>query len=91
MQASKLPLKTWFLAMYPLSQSKTGISALALSRYLGISYPSAWLMHHKLMAAMAERQERYKLAGDVQIDDAYLGGEISGARRAAARPTRRRS
>ncbi len=30
--ASKLPLRTWFLAIYLMTQGKNGISALELSR-----------------------------------------------------------
>jgi transposase-like protein len=56
MEATKLPLTTWFLAIYLLSQAKTGLSALALKRQLGVSYPTAWRIHHKLMTAMADRE-----------------------------------
>jgi transposase-like protein len=35
MQGSKLPLTQWFLAIYLVSQAKTGLSALALKRTLG--------------------------------------------------------
>jgi transposase-like protein len=80
MAATKLPLTTWFLAIYLLSQAKTGLSALALMRQLGVSYPTAWRIHHKLMSAMTEREDRYVLHGSVQIDDAYLGGERSGGK-----------
>jgi len=80
MQGTKLPLTVWFLAIYLISQAKTGLSALALMRHLGVSYPTAWLIHHKLMQAMAEREERYVLEGQVQVDDAYLGGERSGGK-----------
>lgn len=79
-QGSKLPLTSWFLAIHLISQAKTGLSALALKRQLGVSYPTAWLMHHKLMQAMAAREERYVLEGKVQIDDAYLGGEHPGGK-----------
>ena len=79
-QGTKLALTVWFLAIYLVSQAKTGLSALALRRHLGVSYPTAWLIHHKLMQAMAEREERYVLEGQVQIDDAYLGGERSGGK-----------
>ncbi|PWG60974.1 hypothetical protein DEM34_18825 [Spiribacter halobius] len=48
MRGTKLPLTVRFLAICLLSQAKTGLSALALARHLGVSYPSAWLMHHKL-------------------------------------------
>ncbi len=79
-QGTKLPLTIWFLAIYLISQAKTGLSALALRRQLGVSYPTAWLIHHKLMQVMAEREERYVLEGNVQVDDAYLGGERSGGK-----------
>ncbi len=79
-QGTNLPLTTWFLAIYFISQAKTGLSALALKRHLGVSYPTAWLMHHKLMQAMAEREDHYLLSGNVQMDDAYLGGERSGGK-----------
>lgn len=80
MQGTRLPLTTWFLAIYLISQAKTGLSALALKRQLGVSYPTAWLTHHKLMQVMADREERYVLEGKVQVDDAYLGGERSGGK-----------
>ncbi len=79
-QGTKLPLTVWFLAIYLISQAKTGLSSLALKRQLGVSYPTAWLMHHKLMQAMAVREERYLLDGKVQVDDAYLGGERTGGK-----------
>lgn len=75
---TKLPLTTWFLAIYLISQAKTGLSALALKRQLGVSYPTAWLVHHKIMCAMAEREDAHQLTNVVQMDDAYLGGELSG-------------
>ena len=52
---TKLSLRLWFMAIYLISQAKTGLSALALERPLRVSYPTAWLIHHKLMAATAVR------------------------------------
>lgn len=79
-QGTKLALTTWFLAIYLISQAKTGVSALALKRHLGVSYPTAWLIHHKLMQAMSDRENRYVLEGTVHVDDAYLGGERTGGK-----------
>lgn len=79
--ASRLPLRKWFLAMYFMTQSKTNISALALKRHMGVSYPTAWLVKHKLMQTMAEREDRRQLAGRVIADDAYLGGVTAGGKR----------
>ena len=47
-------------------------------RQLGVSYRTAWLVHHKIMCAMAEREDAHQLINVVQMDDAYLGGELSG-------------
>jgi transposase-like protein len=79
-QGTKLALTVWFLAIYLISQAKTGLSALALKRQLGVSYPTAWLIHHKLMQAMLDREQHYVLEGQIQVDDAYLGGERSGGK-----------
>jgi transposase-like protein len=80
MQATKLPLTTWFLAFYLIGQAKTGISSLELSRHLGVNYDTAWLLHNKILRAMTERDEVDVLRGKIQIDDAYLGGERPGGK-----------
>jgi hypothetical protein len=79
-ESSKLPLSRWFLAMQLLTQSKNNVSALELMRQLGVSYRSAWLIKHKIMEAMRLREDRRELSGRVEIDDAYLGGELSGGK-----------
>jgi transposase-like protein len=78
---TKLVLNVWFLAMHLITQAKNGISSLELSRQLGISQNSAWLMKHKLMQAMLERDGARQLAGRVQMDDAYWGGRRRGYKR----------
>jgi len=80
MQATKLPLTTWFLAFYLIGQAKTGISSLELSRHLGVNYDTAWLLHNKILRAMSEQEESYVLRGKIQLDDAYLGGERQGGK-----------
>ena len=80
-QAAKLSLTTWFLALYFLTQTKNGIAAPELGRKLGVNNNTAWLLKHKLMQAMRERDQRGRLAGTVQLDDDYLGGESPGGKR----------
>ena len=75
---TKVPLTRWFLALYRLTQEKKGVSAMALSRELGVSYNTAWSMKHKLMQTMRERDLGKQLAGRIEMDDAYLGGEKAG-------------
>ena len=85
---TKLPLTAWTLAIYRLTQDKGGMSSVELARRLGTRQPTAWLLKHKLMAAMQAREaEKPKLQGRVEIDDAYLGGQRFGRQ---ARPRCRR-
>jgi transposase-like protein len=77
---TKLPLKKWFLAIYLLTQRKKSISALQLSREIGVNYNTAWKLKHKLMQVMMERQSEERLAGRIEMDDAYIGGEKPGKR-----------
>lgn len=78
--ATKLPLSTWFIAIYALTTTKTNVAALELMRQLGVCYRTAWRLKHKIMQAMTEREEARQLAGFVQVDDAYLGGERNGGK-----------
>jgi len=87
-ESSKLPLPTWFLAMHVITQAKNSVSALELKRHLGVSYPTAWLLKHKIMELMRLREESRQLTGRVEIDDAYLGGELQGGKRGRGSPNK---
>lgn len=78
LESSKLPMRTWLLAIYMISQAKTGIFGLALKRQLGVEYRTAGLMRQKLLHAMPEADSKHRLKADVLLDDAYLGGEKPG-------------
>jgi transposase-like protein len=75
---ARVPLTGWFWALYRMSQDKKGISALQLSKEIDVSYPTAWLMQHKIRKAMADRDQRYQLAGLVEVDEGYVGGAEEG-------------
>src|SRR4029453_13856057 len=79
-ESTKLAPTRWFLAMHLLTQAKNNVSALELMRHIGVSYPTAWLVKHKLMEVMRLREDTRRLTGRVEIDDAYLGGEHSGGK-----------
>jgi hypothetical protein len=80
LQDTKLPLTTWFLAMQLISGAKNGIAALELRRQLDVSYPTAWMIKHKLSQAMFVAEADRQLSGRVEMDDAFLGGERSGGK-----------
>ncbi|MCP4202809.1 MAG: IS1595 family transposase [bacterium] len=73
MHGSRKPLRLWFLAMFLFVVSKQGISAMDLSRQLGISYPTAWTWLHKLRAAVGTRPKT-RLHGVVEADETWEGG-----------------
>ena len=75
---SHLPLTTWFMVTYLLTESKKGMSAHQIYRMLGKkSYKTAWYLCHRIRAAMVEAQ-RPKLAGTVEMDETYVGGKSHG-------------
>ncbi|WP_167506101.1 transposase [Desulfosediminicola flagellatus] len=50
--SSQLPLTTWFLGIYLITQAKDGMSALSLRGFLDISVNTAVKMKHKLRHVM---------------------------------------
>ena len=80
LEHSKLPRTTCFLAIYLIGQSKTGLSALALKHQLGVSYPTAWLLHQKINRVMAQQHDTAQPSGARRFDHACLGGERAGGK-----------
>jgi transposase-like protein len=87
-ESSKVPLPSWFLAMHLMTQAKNNVSALELKRHLGVSYPTAWLLKHKIMQVMTLREDSRQLTGRVEIDDSYLGGEVQGGKAGRGSPNK---
>jgi len=79
---TRKPLRLWFQMMWWMTGQKNGASALGLQRVLGLgSYPTAWAWLHKLRRAMV-RPGRDRLAGEVEVDETFVGGvEAGGGRR----------
>lgn len=77
---TRLPLRTWFLAIFLLAHNKQGISAVAFQRIAGIgSYQSAWHLLHRIRSTLHHR-EGFLLSGLVEVDETYLGARASGKR-----------
>jgi transposase-like protein len=74
------PLRTWFDAAWRVCEQKNGISAVGLQRAMGLgSYHTAWEWMHRMRQAMV-LPGRSKLTGEVEIDEAFIGGVKSGKR-----------
>lgn len=74
-ESSKLPLTTWFLAIYFITQSKDGLSALHLRRLLGVSVNAAFRMKQKIQHVMKSADDSLRLENLVELDDVYWGGK----------------
>ncbi len=82
---TRTPLTVWFTACWLFATGKDGISALSLKRTLEIgSYQTAWAMLHRLRSVLV-RPGRDRLAGLVEVDETYIGGEEPGLRGGRAR------
>ena len=84
MHDSHLPLRTWFLAIYLMCESKKGMSAHQLWRTLGIgSYKTAWYLCHRIREAMGnDPLSGPTLVGVVEVDETLVGGKAKGRGRA---------
>jgi transposase-like protein len=75
-ERSKIALNKWLLCNHLLCASKKGMSALQISRMLGVTYKTAWFMCHRLRAAMTD-VDSGPLGGPgkvVESDEAFVGG-----------------
>ena len=82
---TRTPLTVWFTACWMFATAKDGISALSLQRALEIgSYQTAWAMLGRLRSVLV-RPGRDRLAGTVEVDETYIGGEEPGLRGGRAR------
>jgi transposase-like protein len=76
---SHLSLRLWFQALWLVVSQKSGISALGLSRALGIQEKTGWKLLGKIRTAMV-REGRERLSGTVEVDEVFIGGIKPGIR-----------
>jgi transposase-like protein len=77
-EQTKTGLALWFLAIFLVTSSKGGISAMELKRQMGFgSYQTAWSWLHKIRKAMVA-PDRRPLAVRVEADETYVGGPRPG-------------
>ena len=80
MHDSHLPLRTWFLAIFLMCESKKGMSARQVWRTLGLgSYKTAWYLCHRIREAMGnDPLSGPTLVGVVEVDETMVGGKRRG-------------
>lgn len=72
-EETRLDIRKWFQAVALMLNAKKGISAMQVSRDLGVSYKTAWYCLMRIRCAFAGQEEL--LHGIVEADVAFLGGK----------------
>jgi transposase-like protein len=88
----KLPLRGYLAAIAIFCNEVKGKSMLAMSRDLGLSYKSSFVLAHKLRKAMSEEMKGRVIGDDrpeAEVDGAYFGGHIRPANLVENRKDRR--
>lgn len=89
---NKMPVQTYLAAIAIFCNEVKGKAALALSRDLGTSYKTAFVLAHKIREAMASELRGVSVGGEgetVEIDGAYFGGYVKPANHKENRVDRR--
>jgi len=73
-QDTKLPLRTWFAAIWMITNHPKGIASTTLATDLGITQKSAWFVLHRLRHAARTDSFNAPLSGEVEVDEMYVGG-----------------
>jgi transposase-like protein len=76
-ERSHIPLNKWLAATHLMMASKKGMSALQMSRMLGVSYKSTWFMCHRIRESLREHNPDLLGGGGkvVEADETYIGGK----------------
>jgi transposase-like protein len=74
-QDTKLPLRTWYAAIWMITAHPKGIASTTLATDLGITQKSAWFVLHRLRHAQRTKSFNLPLTGQVEIDETYVGGK----------------
>ena len=73
MHATKRPLQDWIFAIYSVLTARKGVSALQLSKELGVQYRTAWHMLHRIREACGRGD--FKLTNVAEADETYIRGK----------------
>src|SRR3984957_14480839 len=90
----KMPLRAYLMAIAIFANEVKGKSMLAMSRDLGTSYKTSFVLAHKIREAMAAEVSRNAIGGagkKPEIDAGWFGGYVKPANRREDRKDRRKA
>lgn len=77
---STTSLHLWFWAIFLMSSTRCGISAKQLEREIGVTYKTAHRMFKQIRFLLHDGDDSPPLAGEVEMDETYVGGKSRGKR-----------
>ena len=72
----KLPLRVYLAAVALYTNAAKDLSALQVSRDLGVQYKTAFVLVHKIRESLMVQRDETPLCGEVQVDGAYVNGHV---------------
>ena len=90
----KMPLRAYLMAIAIFANEVKGKSMLAMSRDLGTSYKTSFVLAHKIRESMASEVSRNVIGGEgkrAEVDGGYFGGYVKPANRKEDRKDRRKA
>jgi transposase-like protein len=76
MEDSPLPLPKWLPVLWLIANCRNGISSWEIHRDLGVTQKTAWFMLQRARLAMQDDLTGGMLAGEVEVDESYIGGKV---------------
>lgn len=74
-EASKIPMRKWFMAIYLHGNMKKGISTYQMAEMLSVSQKTSWFMLHRIRQAFTVPADAPKMEGLVMCDETFVGGK----------------
>jgi hypothetical protein len=72
MEKTHIPLRIWFTIIHLMTSTKKAFSVLEMQRQVKSKYyEPVWEMVQKIHLTMGKRDSKYKLQGDIEIDEGF--------------------
>lgn len=70
---TKVPLYSWFWAIYLLTSRKKGLSSVQLAKDISVSQKTSWTMLQKIRSCFAP--DGTMMNGEIELDETFVGGK----------------
>ena len=78
LRALKVPLHIWLAVTHLMMASKKGMSALQISRMIGMPYKTVWFLCHRIRESLKTTPDIAPMGGAqkvIEADETYVGGK----------------